>query len=97
MGFEVESNLQTKLMFDVKAVSNYRYNVESKEIDVSDAYLAIGGVRFFISRWLSTDVGVWYHSTFKGIADMQIKMGLNLYIPAGELGSKLRQRIVGND
>lgn len=90
-GFDIESNPQTKLMLEVQTVSNYQYNVETKEIDVSEAYLAIGGVRFFFNRWLSTDVGIWYQSTFRGIADLQIKLGLNLFIPGGSLGDKVRQ------
>lgn len=90
-GFDIESNPQTKLMFEIQTVSNYQYNVDTKEIDVSEAYLAIGGVRFFFNRWLSTDVGVWYQSTFRGIADLQIKLGLNLFIPGGSLGDKVRQ------
>jgi hypothetical protein len=90
-GFDIEQNPQTKLMFEIKTVSNFQYNVETKEIDVSEAYLAIGGVRFFFNRWLSTDVGVWYQSTFKGIADLQIKLGLNLFLPVGSLGDKVRQ------
>ena len=90
-GFDIESNPQTKLMFEIKTISNYQYNVETQKIDVSEAYLAIGGVRFFFNRWLSTDVGVWYQSTFRGIADLQIKLGLNLFIPGGSLGDKVRQ------
>ena len=91
LGFDIESNPQTKLLFELRTVSSYQYNVEKKQIDVSEAYLAIGGVRFFFSRWLSTDVGVWYQSSFRGIADMQIKLGLNLFIPGGSLGDKVRQ------
>ncbi len=89
-GFDIESNPQTKLMFELRTVSNYEYDTGKKRIDVSRAYLAIGGVRFFFSRWLSTDVGVWYQSTFKGIADMQIKMSLNIFIPGGGLAKKIR-------
>ncbi|UCH09603.1 MAG: hypothetical protein JSU61_10295 [Fidelibacterota bacterium] len=88
-GFDIEQNPQTKLMFEIQTVSNFQYNVESREIDVSEAWLAIGGVRFFFNRWLSTDVGVWYQSTFKGIADLQIKLGLNLFLPGGSLGDKV--------
>ena len=87
-GFDIESNPKTKLMFELRTVSNYEYNIKTKNIDVSDAYLAIGGLRFFFNRWLSTDVGVWYQSTFQGIADMQIKMSLNVFIPAGGIGKK---------
>ncbi len=90
-GFDIESNPQTKLLFEARTISSYQYNVETKEIDVSEAYLAIGGVRFFFNRWLSTDVGVWYQSTFRGIADVQIKLGLNLFIPGGSLGDRVRE------
>lgn len=90
IGFDIESNPETKLMFEVKTVSNYRYNPESKEIDVSEAIVAIGGVRFFFNRWLSTDVGVWYQSNFIGIADMQIKMGLNIFVPVESIGRKVK-------
>ncbi|UCD38466.1 MAG: hypothetical protein JSW54_03035 [Fidelibacterota bacterium] len=90
-GIDVESNPQTKLMLEIRTISNHEYNVETKEIDVSEAYLAIGGVRFFFNRWISTDVGVWYQSTFRGIADLQIKLGLNLFIPGGSLSEKVRQ------
>ena len=89
VGLDIESNPQTKSMFELRTVSNYEYNTKSRKIEVSEALLAIGGVRFFFNRWLSTDVGVLYLSTFKGIADLQIKMSLNIFIPGGNLGSKL--------
>lgn len=89
-GFDIESNPQTKLMVEMRTVSNYEYNTEERRIDVSEALLAIGGVRFFFNRWLSTDVGVLYQSTFKGIADMQIKMSLNIFFPGGSLAEKMR-------
>ncbi|MFQ5981663.1 MAG: hypothetical protein ACE5OZ_26250, partial [Candidatus Heimdallarchaeota archaeon] len=90
VGFDIESNPQTKLMFELRTVSNYEYDTKTKNIDVSEALLAIGGVRFFFNRWLSTDVGVLYQSTFKGIADMQIKMSLNIFFPGGSLAEKMR-------
>ena len=96
LGFDIEANPETKLMFEIKTVSNYQYNVETKEIDVSEALLAIGGVRFFFTSWLSTDVGVWYQSTFMGIADMQIKMGLNVFIPVTSMGRKARSFFSGD-
>ena len=96
LGFDIEANPETKLMFEIKTVSNYQYNVETKEIDVSEALLAIGGVRFFFTPWLSTDVGVWYQSTFKGLADMQIKMGLNVFIPVTSMGRKARSLFSGD-
>lgn len=84
-GFDFESNPQTKIMFEVKTISNYRFNVGKNEIEVENGYLAIGGIRFFFTKWFSIDTGVWYQSNYKGIADSQIRLGLNLFIPGGSI------------
>lgn len=84
-GFDFESNPQTKIMFEVKTVSDYRFNVERSEIEVNNSYMAIGGIRFFFTRWLSIDTGVLCQSNYKGIADSQIRLGLNIFIPGGSI------------
>ncbi|MFH1852709.1 MAG: hypothetical protein ABIA75_10220 [Candidatus Neomarinimicrobiota bacterium] len=88
-GFDIESNPQTTLMFEAKTVSSYQYNVDTQIIDVINAYMAVGGVRFFFTPWFSTDTGVWYHSSFRGIADLQIKIGVNLFIPTGHMSLRI--------
>ena len=84
-GFEIEYNPQTKLMVEIKTDSKHEYNMETKEIEVSHTYVAIGGVRFFFTKWLSIDTGVLYQTNYKGIADAQIKLGLNLFMPTGNI------------
>ncbi|MCK4446767.1 MAG: zinc ribbon domain-containing protein, partial [Candidatus Marinimicrobia bacterium] len=61
-GFEIEYNPQTKLMVEIKTDSKHEYNMETKEIEVSHTYVAIGGVRFFFTKWLSIDTGVLYQT-----------------------------------
>ena len=84
-GFDIESNPQTKIMFEAKSVANYMYNMDTKEIEVTHTYTAIGGVRFFFTQWLSIDTGVLYQTNYSGLADSQIKLGLNLFLPTGNL------------
>jgi len=84
-GFEIEYNPQTKLMVEVKTDSKHEYNLETKEIELSHTYVAIGGVRFFFTKWLSIDTGVLYQTNYTGIADSQIKLGLNLFMPTGNI------------
>jgi len=97
-GFEIEYNPQTKLMVEVKTDSKHEYNLEKKEIDVSRTYVAIGGVRFFFTKWLSIDTGVLYQTNYKGIADSQIKLGLNLFMPTSNIPeyikTSVKQRVI---
>jgi len=92
-GFEIEYNPQTKLMVEIKTDSKHEYNMETKEIEVSHTYVAIGGVRFFFTKWLSIDTGVLYQANYKGIADSQIKLGLNLFMPTGSVAEYVKTSI----
>lgn len=92
-GFEIEYNPQTKLMVEVKTDSKHEYNLETKEIELSHTYVAIGGVRFFFTKWLSIDTGVLYQSNYAGIADSQIKLGLNLFLPTGSLPDYIKSAV----
>jgi len=92
-GFEIEYNPQTKLMVEIKTDSKHEYNLETKEIEVSGTYVAIGGVRFFFTKWLSIDTGVLYQANYKGIADSQIKLGLNLFMPTGSISEYVKTSV----
>ena len=92
-GFEIEYNPQTKLMVEIKTDSKHEYDMETKEIEVSHTYVAIGGVRFFFTKWLSIDTGVLYQTNYKGIADSQIKLGLNLFLPTGSIAEYVKTSV----
>ncbi len=93
LGFDIEKNPQTKIMFEAKTVSNHEYNMDTKEIEVSHTYVTIGGVRFFFTKWLSIDTGVLYQTNYKGIADSQIKLGLNLFLPTGSISDYIKTSV----
>ncbi|MDO9548753.1 MAG: hypothetical protein Q7J65_07330 [Candidatus Marinimicrobia bacterium] len=92
-GFEIEYNPQTKLMVEIKTDSKHEYNMETKEIEVSHTHVAIAGVRFFFTKWLSIDTGVLYQANYKGIADSQIKLGLNLFMPTGSIPEYIKTSV----
>jgi hypothetical protein len=84
-GFTLDQNPQTQIMFEVETIANWSFNEEKQTIDVKNDILAIGGVRFFFIDWLSIDTGIWYQGNYRGIADTQIKLGLNLLLPTSKI------------
>lgn len=86
-GIDIEVNPQTKLMVETETLSKWTYNHEEGTIDVNQDYLLIGGIRFFFRNWLSIDTGIWYQGNYRGIADTQMKLGLNIFIPGKRIES----------
>ena len=77
-------------MVEIKTDSKHEYNIDTKEIELSHTYVGIGGVRFFFTKWLSIDTGVLYQTNYNGIADSQIKLGLNLFMPTGSMSEQVK-------
>ncbi|MBN2000549.1 hypothetical protein JW935_23575 [candidate division KSB1 bacterium] len=80
-GFYFNVNPNTQIMSEVHAIPVFHYSPEEKEIQVKRAWAGIGGVRFFMLQWLTWDAGVRYISSYKGIADAEITMNLNIILP----------------
>jgi len=80
-GAFINANETTQVMAEVGVVPSFRYNVLEKTIDITKAWAGIAGVRFFMAKWVSWDVGVRYLDTYAGIADAEISMALNLILP----------------
>jgi hypothetical protein len=80
-GLLLNANDNTQILAELASVPAFRYNIKEKRINITHAWAGIGGVRFFMAAWLSCDAGVRYLSTFKGIADAEISMAVNLILP----------------
>ncbi len=80
-GVFINANEATQVMAELGVVPTFRYNVAEMTIDITKAWAGIAGVRFFMAKWISWDVGVRYLSTYAGIADAEISMALNLILP----------------
>ncbi len=85
LGICINTNDQSRLMFEVESAPTWTFDEEIEQVRIDNVILAIGGVRFFFTNWLSIDTGVWYQGNYKGIADTQIKLGINLFVPGSRL------------
>ncbi len=96
VGLEINRTPTTKIMLELSTTPHYAYITDSLgtdpsstprvagRVDISREYLVIAGIRQFFTDWLSVDTGVYYLGNYKGIADTQIKLEFNLFIP-GEI------------
>jgi len=80
-GLYFRATEDTWLMAEVEPIPRYGYDVKSRIVSIQQAWLGIGGIRFYIGKWLSLDTGVKYQSDFDGIADAEINIGFNLLMP----------------
>jgi len=93
VGFEINRTPTTKIMLELSTTPHYAYITDSLgtgpsslprvagHVDISREYLIIAGIRQFFTDWLSVDTGVYYLGSYKGLADAQIKLEFNLFIP----------------
>lgn len=75
------ANKDTRLMAEIQAIPLMDYNIRSQKVEIKKTWLAIVGVRFFITPWMSLDTGVKYLSSAKGIADSEVNLGVNFVLP----------------
>ena len=89
-GIIITANKSTMIMAEIQSIHLFDYNPKMKKMEISKAWLGIGGVRFFITQWLSMDTGVRYQSDFEGIADAKINIGANFVIPVKSIFKQTR-------
>jgi hypothetical protein len=87
-GFEIIANQNTHLMAEIQAIPLFDYNFKQEKVTISQTWLSVAGVRFFISEWLSLDTGIKYQSDFEGIADAEIDIGVNFVFPVNQVIGK---------
>jgi hypothetical protein len=87
-GFEIIANQNTHLMAEIQAIPLFDYDFKQEKVTISQTWLSVAGVRFFILEWLSLDTGIKYQSDFKGIADAEIDIGVNFVFPVNQVIGK---------
>jgi hypothetical protein len=91
-GFSVQVNPRTTVMGEVEVVPRYDFGEGLTQADdmILSAWSGVMGVRFYFTRWLSTDAGVSYRSDFVGLADSMIRASASVLLPLGESGLRWR-------
>jgi hypothetical protein len=87
-GIELRANEHTKIMVEIQSVPVFDFDVRRQDVVISDAWLGVAGIRFFIQDWLTLDAGVKYQSDDRGIADAEIRLAGNCVIPVNDLMRK---------
>lgn len=85
-GFSAPVNPRTTVMGEVDMVPRFDFeegNTTPEEI-ILYAWSGALGIRFYFTRWLSTDVGAVYRSDFDGLAEAAIRASANIMLPFSE-------------
>jgi len=76
-GFEYHLNNRTILMFELQSYPFLKVSTTDGLIKASRRIVTVVGFRFFISKWLLLDTGVRYQDNYSGLAETEIRIGLN--------------------
>ncbi|MFC1569703.1 hypothetical protein ACFL4L_05675 [bacterium] len=84
-GFEIIANKNTHLMAEIQSIPLFDYDFNQEKVIISQTWMGVAGVRFFMTEWLSLDTGIKYQSDFEGIADAEIDIGVNFVMPVNQI------------
>ena len=76
-GFEYVLNDRTILMFELQSFPYLKVNAGDGSISSSRRIVAVAGLRFFVAKWLLVDSGIRYQNNYSGLAEAEIRLGLN--------------------
>lgn len=76
-GAEYQLNDRTILMLEVQSFPYLRVSAADGSLTPARRVLTVVGLRFFVSKWLLVDSGIRYQDNYSGLADAEIRIGLN--------------------
>lgn len=79
-GIEIWATQKAKLMGEFEWVANFNEE-NTPKLEDEPVWMAIVGARIFLTRFLTTDIGVRYQENFKTIADAKIEARVSISIP----------------
>jgi len=79
-GIEYKMNQNTFSILEFGAMPKIEFNHNMQEIQAVQLWQMMAGVRFFLSRVSAVDAGIRYRSDYSGLADAEIRAGLNIGI-----------------
>jgi hypothetical protein len=79
-GIEIWATQKAKLMGEFEWVANFNEE-NTPKLEDEPVWMAIVGARIFLTRFLTTDIGVRYQENFKTVADAKIEARVSISIP----------------
>ncbi|MDP8237667.1 MAG: hypothetical protein P9X24_01130 [Candidatus Hatepunaea meridiana] len=93
-GVEHLMNKNTFSLIEFGARPQIKFNEDMKKITLSQLWHVMAGVRFYFSRLTALDAGVMYRSDYSGLADAEIRAGLNLGLDVAKEVERVRKKII---
>jgi len=91
LGTEITASASTRILLEVSGqpLYNLKKAVEQNtSVEFSTLFAIIGGVRFYFTDWLYINAGIKYQSDYHGLADLNLRSEINLFIPLRRLVGK---------
>ena len=79
-GIVVQLNAQTSFMVEAQSIPLFNFNITQQKIQIDRMYLGVAGIRFALGKAFSLDSGLRYQSNFIGLADVQMRIALNVIV-----------------
>lgn len=76
-GYELLVNSRTRFLVEATTIPIMEVNTGNGKLSPELQFGGVVGIRFFVTKWLVLDTGLRYQENYSGIADAQIKIGLN--------------------
>jgi hypothetical protein len=76
-GFEYELSNRTILLIEAQTFPYLKASTTDGTLSPSRRVVTVFGLRFFVSKWLLVDSGIRYQSNYSGLADAELRVGLN--------------------
>jgi hypothetical protein len=82
-GLDIAITERGKAMAEFGWTADYKYASDGIQQvdDIKPIWVALLGVRFFITRYTALDVGVRYQKNYEGVSDANVEAKLDTYIP----------------
>ena len=93
IGFSKMVNPSTMLIFDLTTVPRLNLELETTSVFLTQDYLMLWGLRYFLHDYLSFDSAVRYYNPKSELSDIQVKLGVNLNLPVKKIAGRVKTRV----
>lgn len=93
IGFSKMVNPSTMMIFDLTTVPRLNLELETTSVYLTQDYLMLWGLRYFLHDYLSFDSAVRYYNSKSELSDIQVKLGVNLNLPVKKIAGGVKTRV----
>ncbi|OGU77332.1 MAG: hypothetical protein A2V93_11840 [Ignavibacteria bacterium RBG_16_34_14] len=76
-GLEYQLSNRTILIFEAQSFPYLKVSTQDGTLSAARRVVTGFGIRFFVSKWLLVDSGIRYQDNYTGLADAELRVGLN--------------------